>query len=201
VGRLGQLIDCIVARDGAGARALVKAHPEVAGERVVVGATRAEPRFVAAIGHHLYAGDTALHVAAAAHDAATANALLAAGADVAAQNRRGAQAIHYAADGTPEADDEAQAAVIAVLAKAGADVDACNKDGTAPLHRAVRTRAVGGVRALLAAGADPRRDNGRGSTPLALANATTGKRGSGTDEAKEAQREIIALLEQALRKP
>ena len=63
-----------------------------------------------------------------------------------------------------------------------------------PLHRAVRTRCAAAVRVLLANGADPRRKNGSGSTPLHLAVQNTGREGSGTAAASEQQREIIRLL-------
>ena len=67
------------------------------------GATRLDPRsyFFDAIGHYVYAGDTLLHVAAAAYDLAAAQALVSVGADVRARNRRGAEPLHYAADGVP----------------------------------------------------------------------------------------------------
>jgi hypothetical protein len=57
--------------------------------------------WLAEIGHYVYGGDTALHVAAAGHEARVDRALIAAGADVAARNRRGASPLHYAADGIP----------------------------------------------------------------------------------------------------
>ncbi len=50
------------------------------------------------------------------------------------------------------------------------------------------------VRALIDKGADPRRTNKSGSTPLHLAVQNTGKSNSGSDAAKEEQREIIMLL-------
>ncbi len=48
--------------------------------------------------------------------------------------------------------------------------------------------------ALLDNGADLRLGNKQGSTPLHLAVQTTGASHSGTPQAKEQQREIIALL-------
>ncbi len=47
------------------------------------------------------AGDTALHIAAAAYRTDLAQRLVAAGADVRARNRRGAEPLHYAATGAP----------------------------------------------------------------------------------------------------
>jgi hypothetical protein len=48
---------------------LIAARPELATERFEVGATRddAEPYFLDEIDHYVYAADTALHIAAAAH--------------------------------------------------------------------------------------------------------------------------------------
>jgi ankyrin repeat protein len=65
-----------------------------------------------------------------------------------------------------------------------------------PLHRAVRTRCATAVRALLDCGADARRQNGSGSTPIRLATLHTGRGGSGSAEAKAQQAEIVRLLEQ-----
>jgi hypothetical protein len=50
------------------------------------------------------------------------------------------------------------------------------------------------VKVLLERGADPRRKNGNGSTPLQLARGTTGKSGSGSPAAKAQQAEILRLL-------
>src|SRR6185295_12277382 len=77
------------------------------------------------------------------------------------------------------------------LLGAGADVNARDKNGATPLHRAVRTRCAAAVRVLLEAGANPRVRNKPGSTPFHLAVQNTGRGGSGTDEARAAQREII----------
>ncbi|MDH7970786.1 hypothetical protein QH494_01220, partial [Sphingomonas sp. AR_OL41] len=56
------------------------------------------------------------------------------------------------------------------------------------------TRSAAAVAALLDAGADPRRPNGNGSTPLMLATLTTGRSGSGTHVARAQQAEIVDLL-------
>ena len=161
------------------------------------GATRQEPRayFLHPIRHHVYAGDTALHVAAAAHNPGITKALVRLGADVRARNRRGAEPLHYAADGGPsERDPGGQREVIACLIKAGADPNATDKSGVAPLHRAVRNRSSVAVSTLIDRGADPLRANKSGSTPLHLAVQNTGKSNSGSDEAKEEQHRIIVLL-------
>ena len=71
-----------------------------------------------------------------------------------------------------------------------------DKSGVTPLHRAVRTRCTAAVKVLLESGADIRRKNKNGSTPMQIATRTTGRGGSGTPEAKAQQREIVRLLEQ-----
>jgi len=147
----------------------------------------------------VYAGDTALHIAAAAHRVELVRTLIAAGADVRARNRRVAEPLHHAADGTPGSPawkPSAQAATIALLIKAGADPNALDKSGVAPLHRAVRTRCAAAVRALLDGGAHVRLAHKNGSTPIHLATRTTGRGGSGSAAAKEQQAEIIRVLKQ-----
>ena len=58
----------------------------------------------------------------------------------------------------------------------------------------MRCRCAAAVRTLLAAGADPRRKNGNGSTARDLATRTTGRGGSGTPAARAQQDEILRLL-------
>jgi ankyrin repeat protein len=84
--------------------------------------------------------------------------------------------------------------VINSLIESGADPNAIDRSGVAPLHRAVRNRCSVAVGALIENGADPRLKNKSGSTPLHLAVQNTGKGHSGSDEAKDEQRRIIALL-------
>jgi len=178
------------------------ADPDLARAALSTGATRSNPDefFFADHGIHVYAGDTALHVAAFAYDVPTARALVAAGADVRARNRRGAEPLHSAANGGPGApawDPDRQAATITYLVGAGAEPDALAAGDVTALHRAVRNRCSAAVRALLAAGADAHRPNGSGSTPIALARVTTGRSGSGTPEARAEQERIVAMLEAA----
>jgi hypothetical protein len=192
------LVKAIVAQDDAAMRMLA-ANPALAKARFADGATRhdANAYFIAAIRHYVYGGDTALHVAAAAYRHAMARQLIAAGADVRARNRRGAEPLHYAADGKPGSrgwSPDAQAATMACLIAAGADPNATDKSGVAPLHRAVRTRCAAAVKALIDGGADPRRPNKNSSTPLRLAKLTTGRGGSGSPEAKAEQARIVTLL-------
>jgi ankyrin repeat protein len=143
-----------------------------------------------------YVGDTALHIAAAAHQPEIARTLIGLGAGVRARNRRGAEPLHYAAVGQPGSpvwNPEAQAAVIAILIAAGADPNGRNMDGATALHRAVRTRSLKAVEALLAHGADIHALNGGGSDALLLVEHNTGRSGSGSPEAK-AQQEAIRIL-------
>jgi ankyrin repeat protein len=138
-----------------------------------------------------------LHAAAAGYRRNIAGALIDAGADVNAENRRGATPLHYAADGGPvfkSWNPDAQAEIITFLIQKGANPNAVDKSGVAPLHRAVRQRCPMAVDALLRNGADMRLKNKSGSTPLHLAVQNTGRGGTGAPEAKALQRQIIALL-------
>src|SRR5436190_3240026 len=192
---LYDFVRVIVAGDTATAARLLDNAPMLAHARCVVGATRQSPNpyFFEAIAHYMYAGDTALHMAAAAHKSEIAQALIDKDADCFAKNRRGAQPLHYAADANA-GNPAAQAATIACLIRAGGDPNATDKSGARPLHRAVRTRCAAAVEALLAGGAEPRGRNGSGSTPLHLAVQNTGASNSGTPHAIEQQRRIIELL-------
>lgn len=197
---LRDLMDVIACGDVPAALDMLATCPALAKAALADGATRqaAEANFLTAIRHHVHAGDTALHVAAAAHEVEVARVLLAAGAEVGSVNRRGATPLHYAADGNPASARWApdnQVEVVRSLIEAGADPNALDKSGVSPLHRAIRNRCAGAVRALLAGGADAALKNGSGSTPLDLATKTTGKGGSGSPEAKAQQVEIQALLE------
>jgi hypothetical protein len=62
----------------------------------------------------------------------------------------------------------------------------------------VRTRCAAAVGLLLARGADGRRTNRNGSTPMLLATENTGRGGSGSPEARAEQQEIVRLLRQHL---
>jgi hypothetical protein len=132
-------------------------------------------------------------MAAAGFRRPIAELLVSHGADCRAKNRRGAEPLHYAADAN-HWDPTAQAETIAYLVSVGADPNALDKSGVAPLHRAVRTRSLPAVRALLDGGANPKGPNKAGSTPLHLAVQTTGKGGSGSEHARQQQAGIIALL-------
>jgi Ankyrin repeats (3 copies) len=190
-----EFLQVIASQDDAEVERLLASSPALATAIVRGGATREDPHdyWFQEIRHYVYAGDTGLHIAAAACRPTAAKSLLAKGADVGARNRRGAEPLHYAADGAAS-DPGAQRAVIEQLILAGADPNARDKSGVAPLHRAVRRRSTSGVSALLDNGADLRLGNKQGSTPLHLAVQNTGASNSGSAEAKASQREIIALL-------
>jgi hypothetical protein len=193
------LIRAIARGDEGVARTLLAATPELARLAASTGATRAaaRPFFFKEIAHYLYEGDTALHMAAAGHRLDLVRELLRRGADPGARNRRGAQPLHYAADGgpgLPHWNPEAQRAVIEHLLAAGADPSATDDDQVTPLHRASRTRSAAAVRALLAGGAYRGARNKNGSTPVEVAARTTGRGGSGSPEAKAEQHEILRLL-------
>jgi hypothetical protein len=182
----------VVAGDLKTAARLLSASPDLASAR-----HGPEDYFLDEIRHYLYVGDTALHVAAAAYRDEIARKLIAAGGDVRARNRRGAEPLHYAVDGGPGSptwNPSAQAATVASLIAAGADPNAVDKSGVTPLHRAVRTRCTAAVKVLLESGADIRRKNKNGSTPMQIATRTTGRSGSGSAEAKIQQSEIVRLL-------
>ena len=196
---LQTLIRAIASRDRPAASRLLAASPLLARQAIAVGATReaASGYFFEEITHYAYAGDTALHMAAAAYQIGIAKELVSKGADVVARNRRGAQPLHYAADGAPGSpawDPDAQYAIVEFLIASGANPNAEDKSGVAPLHRAVRTRCTAAVRALLANGAEVRRRNKSGSTPLHLAVQNTGRGGSGSAASRGEQAEIIRLL-------
>jgi ankyrin repeat protein len=199
---LDELIQAIADRDDGAVRLLLERRPELARASAEIGATRGQPKpfFLRAILRYVYAGDTALHVAAAAYRLDLVEQLLSLGADPRAKNRRGVEPLHAAAESFPGSrrwDPEAQAATIAGLIGAGADPNAETMEGATPLHRAVRTRGAAAVRALLEGGADPGRCNRAGSTPLKLAGLTTGRGGAGSPEARREQAEIIELLRRA----
>jgi len=193
------LMRAIVAGDAAAVSRSLAASPALASSSLSLGATRQSPReyFFDEIAHYLLEGDTPLHAAAAAHRKTIVRELVSRGADVRARNRRGAQALHYAADGIPGSarwDPNAQSDTVVALLEAGADPNAVDKGGVMPLHRAVRNRCASAVRALIEGGADVGRPNGSGSTPIQLAHWTTGRGGSGSSIAKAEQKVIVRLL-------
>ena len=184
------LLAAIVADDSVRVEALLKNDPNLATQLI------RKPRlYDSKIFHWIYAGDTALHLAAAGYRIEIAQRLLEAGADPnASANHRGSSPLHYAADGYvngPAWDAKRQVKTLRRLIDAGANIDSQDKNGATPLHRAVRTRCAGAVQCLLNAGSDPLLKNKPGSTPFHLAVQNTGHGGSGAAIAVSAQRQII----------
>jgi ankyrin repeat protein len=194
-----RIMRTIASGDHEGAANAVGATPGIASAKLASGGTRtsSEQFFLQNCSLQLYAGDTALHVAAAAYDTDLARRLVAAGADVRATNRRRAEPLHSAVNGNPASsnwDPPRQAATETYLIQAGADPNAAASGGVTPLHRAVRNRCAAAVRALLDGGADPDRPNDNGSTAIMLAGWTTGRGGTGSAESKAEQEQILRLL-------
>ncbi len=183
----------IVQNDLAKAQQLLSRNPSLANQRV------AKPRLhKTKILHWLYSGDTALHLAAAGHRTELVKILIAHGADPnAAHNHRRSSPLHYAADGcigNPQYNPKQQLQTIRALLKAGAKINAQDKNGATPLHRAVRTRSAAAVKLLLQHGAQPTIKNKPGSPPFHLAVQNTGRGGSGSFAAHEAQTQIIEMF-------
>jgi ankyrin repeat protein len=193
VSDITRLLQAIGTGDRDAARALLDASPPLA----TAGLGRDEEFFVEARRAQVYAGDTALHAAAFSYDVATAQDLVARGADVRARNRRGGEPLHAAMVGSPGSDTwdpDRQRTILRYLVEAGADVDARAEGGVTPLHRAVRNRCSAAVETVLALGADPGLRTDGGSTAADLARMTTGRGGTGSAEAKAEQAVIVELL-------
>lgn len=201
--RLREFIGAIIAGEDETVSRRLSVSPDLARDRFASGAARttAKSYFLDSIERYIVAGDSALHIAAAAYHVEIVRTLLRAGADVHAQNRFGDQPLHAAAVGNPNSarwNPDAQVATIESLVEAGADPNAADTRGVTPLHRAVRTRCAAAVRTLLEHGADPDRRNKSGSIPLVLARHNTGRGGSGSPQAKAQQQAILRLLEERM---
>jgi hypothetical protein len=98
-----RLIQAIIAGDAPEVTERMASSPSLVRQCLVEGATRqrASDFFFGEIAHRLYAGDTALHAAAAGYRLGIAKTLVEKGAPVIAANRRGAQRLRYATDGGP----------------------------------------------------------------------------------------------------
>ena len=112
------LFAAILEDDRAKVNRLLNQHPGLARN----GASE-EDRYETRIAHWIYAGDSALHVAAAGYRVEIAKMLLAAAADSgSAKNRRWSQPLHYASDGYLESafwNARRQVAMIRLLLKGG----------------------------------------------------------------------------------
>jgi hypothetical protein len=197
---LRELVNAIVAGDATAVSRLLAASPELAKASFHIGASRQETKnyFLDSVARYIYAGDTAMHFAAAAYKPDMVRGLIAAGANVHAKNRFGDEPLHAAAVGSPGShfwNPAAQVSTIVCLIEAGVDSSAADNRGVTPLHKAVRTRCAAAVRTLLERGADGARKNKSGSTPILLAKLNTGRGGTGSPEAKAQQQEILQLLE------
>ena len=197
-----ELIYAILSDDLSSVKRVLAETPETAAKPVSAGATRQNPTdlFVDELKHYIYAGDTPLHVAAMAFRVEIIDLLVRNGAEVSARNRRGAEPLHYACDGGPDLknwNQDAQFKTVSKLIELGANPNSLDKSGVAPLHRAVRNRCTGAVNALIRNGADVNLKNKSGSTPFKLAQITTGKSGSGSEEAKKERELIFELLTEA----
>ncbi len=169
----------------------------IAGDSGLVNRGFPEQFMLESIAHWIYAGDTLLHLASAAHRSEMVGLLIAAGADVGARSRRKAQPPHYAADGYPllaRWNPSEQVRSACLLLDAGAAPDGVAANGATPLHRAVRTRSADMVRCLLDAGAAADARNKSGSAAFNLAVQDTGRGGSGTEVARQAQQDIVAAF-------
>lgn len=194
-----ELLHAIANGDAVVALRMLDDAPNLAKARLSDGATRqtAAANFLPTLECYLNAGDTALHIAAAAWRVDVLERLIADGAEVMSRNRLGATPLHYAADGNPDSarwNPSAQSETIAMLIAAGGDPNAPDNNHSTPLHRAVRTRCAAATEALLRGGADPTVATKHGSSPLRLANVTSGRGGSGSVAAKAQQAQILVLL-------
>src|SRR3954471_2508749 len=88
--RFLDLVHAIISGDDGKVADLVNASPALLHEQAAIGATRngSEAYFFEAIAHYMYAGDTALHMAAAGFQPEIVGALLDRGADRSVRNRR-----------------------------------------------------------------------------------------------------------------
>jgi len=179
---LDQAIEAIISESGNVLASLLRKTPSLSDAQI------AESVFLEQLPHWLYAGDTLLHVAAAAINVSAVKALLAAGSNAASAGS-GSSPLHYAADPRPRCgvwNPAAQEEIIQLLVAAGSDPNLADRQGATPLHRAVRARSPAAVDALLAAGSDPNLAKGKsGSRPLHLAVQSTGAGGTGSTASEQ----------------
>jgi len=189
------LVRAIVASNGQLVLTLLRATPALAKQSFATGASRASPApyYLAEIEHYIYAGDTALHLAAAAYNQKAVLDLLESGARRGAANRRGAQPIHYAADGGPTLstwNPRAQEETVTSLIEAGADPNVVDTGGSrrCTVRYAVDARGRSAhcwPRSRSGPSEQERLDAGRSCSQ------TTGRGGTGTADAKREQIEIL----------
>src|SRR3569623_1874354 len=118
-----QLLQGIIKDDRSAVEALLKSNGSLAIQEVDKARL-----YDAKVFHWIYAGDTALHLAAAGYRDAIAQMLLNSGADPnASKNHRRSSPLHYAADGYvngPAWHPESQVTTLRLLIKSGADLQA-----------------------------------------------------------------------------
>jgi hypothetical protein len=194
------LVRAVVANDVVTVERLLGTAPDLAHARIEEGAARqaAAEYYFEEIEHYAYAGDSALHIAAAAHRPDIVRILLAAGV-----RRHGPEPAWRAAASLRRRWPTRLTPV--GPAGPGRDRDLPPHGGRRPeCHRQERCHPVAprrsypvraAVGALVDGGADPRQPNKKGSTPAQLATWMTGRGGSGAPVAKAQQEEIIDLLE------
>ena len=177
---LRQLVDAIVANDGALFSKLIKGSPALATASFSHGATRQGPSpslSFKEIGHYIYSGDTALHFAAASYRHKMADKLIEAAAKVRAKNRRGAEPLHAAAFGSPGSPRRGSGSTsgddrVPYTSRRRSERSEYGWGYSTAPRRSDPLR--GAVRALLAHGANPAIRNKNGSTAMTLALFTTG---------------------------
>src|SRR6266446_5767141 len=131
---MNSVLTAIVEDNRTAVKALLKADGGLAARLI------RKPKFYdSKIFHWIYAGDTALHLAAAGYRVEIVRLLLAAGADPnAAANHRCSTPLHYAADGFingPAWTPKRQVETICCLLDSGANIHGQDKNGATPLHR------------------------------------------------------------------
>lgn len=115
--------------------------------------------------------------------------LIVAGVPIDAQDAEGNTPLHEAVDG-----DWSNQTAVRVLLELGAEPDLTNKNGRTPLHLAAARGALDCAKLLLAAGANSRRRDSQGKTPVDLAhqNHRSWKRIVAEDKALPRSQELAA---------
>ena len=141
-------------------------------------------------------GITDLHQASSGGETETALKLIKEGAEVNARTASGLTPLHEVGTGKGNVE------IAKALIQAGADVNAINAHGATPLHRAADHEKLEIVKVLLKAGAYVcAKDNPKSSTPLSYAKGTlTFRQSSSTDAQTKTLKQIIRILEEAMRK-
>jgi hypothetical protein len=125
------LLRAILDDNASGVKQLLAADAALATRRI-----ETPKLYDSGIFHWIYAGDTALHLAAAGYRVEIVRLLLAVGAEPnAVANHRRSSPLHYAADGFitgPAWDAKRQVATLRCLIDKGADIHLQDKNGATP---------------------------------------------------------------------